>query len=182
MPANYPDGPRLLADIGAVHARFALETAPGRIGDLATLPCAHYRRFEDAAIDYLASMAQRQRGCLRHAVVVIVSPGGPANAGHASAGRAHHWSASLAGARSALRLDTLLVLSDTDGDAAGVAASASIAPHDRAGMIWLLTPSLPVLPALRRAAALLTAALSRAAPLAAPALAGERARHGSRHA
>jgi hypothetical protein len=25
----YADGPRLLADIGATHARFALETAPG---------------------------------------------------------------------------------------------------------------------------------------------------------
>jgi glucokinase len=28
-PTAYADGPRLLADIGATHARFALETAPG---------------------------------------------------------------------------------------------------------------------------------------------------------
>jgi glucokinase len=32
--------PRLLADIGGTNARFALETAPGRIGLIEVLPCA----------------------------------------------------------------------------------------------------------------------------------------------
>lgn len=33
-------GARLLADIGGTKARFALERAPGRIGDIATLAAA----------------------------------------------------------------------------------------------------------------------------------------------
>ena len=37
--ASYADGPRLLADIGATHARFALETAPGVLRQTAVLRC-----------------------------------------------------------------------------------------------------------------------------------------------
>ena len=33
---DYRDGARLLADIGGTNARFALETAPGCIGHIAT--------------------------------------------------------------------------------------------------------------------------------------------------
>jgi hypothetical protein len=40
--AAYSDGPRLLADIGATHARFALETAPGVQRNVAVLLCDDY--------------------------------------------------------------------------------------------------------------------------------------------
>jgi len=40
--ASYADGPRLLADIGATHARFALETAPGVLRQTAVLRCDEY--------------------------------------------------------------------------------------------------------------------------------------------
>jgi glucokinase len=38
----YADGPRLLADIGATHARFALESAPGVLRNVAVLLCDDY--------------------------------------------------------------------------------------------------------------------------------------------
>ncbi|MEJ7805734.1 MAG: glucokinase [Telluria sp.] len=66
----YPDGPRLLADIGGTNARFALECAPHRISAMQTLSCADYPRFEDAARAYL-------NGCgayTRHAIVAIANP------------------------------------------------------------------------------------------------------------
>ncbi|MBW8901467.1 MAG: hypothetical protein JF619_25895, partial [Massilia sp.] len=40
--AAYADGPRLLADIGATHARFALEIAPGVLRNVAVLLCDDY--------------------------------------------------------------------------------------------------------------------------------------------
>ncbi|MFC4930230.1 glucokinase [Massilia sp. GCM10023247] len=40
--ASYADGPRLLADIGATHARLALETAPGVLRQTAVLRCDDY--------------------------------------------------------------------------------------------------------------------------------------------
>ena len=38
--AAYAGGPRLIANIGATTARFALEVAPGRFEQAANLPCA----------------------------------------------------------------------------------------------------------------------------------------------
>ena len=40
--AAFADGPRLLADIGATHARFGLETAPGVLSKVAVLRCDDY--------------------------------------------------------------------------------------------------------------------------------------------
>jgi glucokinase len=56
---DYPDGPRLLADIGGTNARFALERAPGRIGDVATLACDAHPRFVDAVRAYLQTCVRR---------------------------------------------------------------------------------------------------------------------------
>lgn len=146
MNSAYQDGPRLLADIGADHARFALETAPGRVKDGATLPCAHYRRFEDAVVDYLASVFHSQRGQVRHAVVAIAES---ANAG------GHRWPLSIGRARAELGFDTLLVISDS---------AAHDSPRLANGFTWLLSSPLP---ALSGAAAMLTAALARStAPFA----------------
>ena len=39
---QHADGPRLLADIGGTNARFALETAPGEIGQIRVYPGADY--------------------------------------------------------------------------------------------------------------------------------------------
>lgn len=147
MSSAYQDGPRLLADIGEHHARFALETAPGKVRDAATLPCAHYRRFEDAVVDYLASVhcghLHSQRGQVRHAVVAVADSSGL------------RWPLSIASARAELGFDTLLVVSDS---------AAREGPRLANGFTWLLSSALP---ALSGAAAMLTAALARStAPLA----------------
>jgi glucokinase len=46
----HSNGARLLADIGGTNARFAIERGPGRIEESATLPCAGYATFVDAAL------------------------------------------------------------------------------------------------------------------------------------
>ncbi|WP_426107065.1 glucokinase [Massilia sp. TSP1-1-2] len=104
MPGSYPDGPRLLADIGGTNARFALEYAPGRVAAMQTLACADYPRFEDAALAYLDGYG----GLVRHAVVAIANPVN----GDAIRMTNHDWAFSIAAARVELRLDTLLVVND----------------------------------------------------------------------
>ncbi|MFL6707727.1 MAG: glucokinase [Massilia sp.] len=112
MPAApYADGARLLADIGGTNARFALETAPGRIADISTLACAEYQCFEDAVVDYLASVAERRGAQLEritHAVIAIAQP----VKGDLVAMTNHHWSFSIAAAKQRLHLHTLLVVND----------------------------------------------------------------------
>ncbi len=104
MPGSYPDGPRLLADIGGTNARFALEYAPGAITALHTLPCAAFARFEDAARAYL----ERVGAAVRHAVIAIANPV------HGDAIRMtnHDWAFSIEAARRELGLATLLVVND----------------------------------------------------------------------
>jgi glucokinase len=52
--SDYADGPRLLADIGGTNARFALETAPGRIEAVDVLACDDYASLQDAMQAYCA--------------------------------------------------------------------------------------------------------------------------------
>jgi len=104
MPGSYPDGPRLVADIGGTNARFALEYAPGAITAAQTLPCAAFARFEDAALAYLAVTG----GGVRHAVIAIANPVN----GDAIRMTNHDWAFSIAAARRELSLDTLLVVND----------------------------------------------------------------------
>jgi len=105
---HYPDGPRLLADIGGTNARFALEVgptmAPGQIQAVQTLACADHARFEDAVRFYLAG-ANTQ---VRHAVIAIANPVD----GDAIRMTNHHWAFSIEAARRALGLETLLVVND----------------------------------------------------------------------
>ena len=81
--------PRLLADIGGTHARFAIETAPGIVEAIAVLPCASYATPEDALRDYLASKAAQDAGAgaVREAALAI--------AGNVAGNRVrmtnHHW-------------------------------------------------------------------------------------------
>jgi glucokinase len=56
--ASYADGPRLLADIGATHARFTLETAPGVFRQTAILRCDDY----DGIVPLLNPYLTEQRG------------------------------------------------------------------------------------------------------------------------
>jgi len=101
---DYIDGPRLLADIGGTNARFALESAPGKVHGTRTLACTDYPRFVDAVRTYLDGCAVP----VRHAVVAIANPVD----GDAIRMTNHHWSFSIAAARSELRLATLVVVND----------------------------------------------------------------------
>jgi glucokinase len=105
MPGAYHDGPRLLADIGGTNARFALEHAPGRITDIATLACDGHPRFVDAVRAYL--LRHPQAG-LRHAAVAIANP----VEGDLVRMTNHHWQFSIEETRTSLGLDTLLVVND----------------------------------------------------------------------
>ena len=101
----YRDGARLLADIGGTNARFALETAPGRIEHSATLACADYPLVSDAVKAYLAAHPGTM---VRHAVIAIANPVD----GDVVAMTNHHWRFSISATRIALGLQTLLVVND----------------------------------------------------------------------
>lgn len=104
ISGSYPDGPRLVADIGGTNCRFALEYAPGRIGAMQNLACADYPRFEDAAHAYLAA----NDAGVRQAVIAIANPVN----GDAIRMTNHDWAFSIAAARRELSLETLLVVND----------------------------------------------------------------------
>jgi glucokinase len=54
----YADGPRLLADIGATHARFALETAPGVLRSVRVLKCDDFAGIVPLLHSYLAARSR----------------------------------------------------------------------------------------------------------------------------
>ena len=58
----YPDGPRLLADIGGTKARFALETAPKCLSPISIIPCQAHATLQDAIKAYLHSPAGAAAG------------------------------------------------------------------------------------------------------------------------
>lgn len=104
-PANR-EGARLLADIGATHARFALETAPGRITHTTMLACANYPLLADAVRTYLAGHPGSE---VRHAAIAIADPVG----GDVVALAGHPWRFSISATRIALGLQTLLIVPRT---------------------------------------------------------------------
>ncbi|HEU4372688.1 MAG TPA: glucokinase, partial [Telluria sp.] len=53
----FADGPRLLADIGATHARFALQTAPGVFRAVRVLKCDDFEGILPLLRSYLADHA-----------------------------------------------------------------------------------------------------------------------------
>ena len=53
----FADGPRLLADIGATHARFALETAPGVLRSVRVLKCDDFSGIVPLLHSYLSLRA-----------------------------------------------------------------------------------------------------------------------------
>jgi glucokinase len=120
--ALHTDGARLLADIGGTNARFAIERGPGRIEDSATLACADYASFVDAVRAYLARPGVADAG-VRHAAIAIANPVD----GDLVKMTNHDWQFSIAAARDALGLETLLVLNDF---AALSMSVPSLAPAD----------------------------------------------------
>ncbi|HEY5798794.1 MAG TPA: glucokinase, partial [Burkholderiaceae bacterium] len=70
-PAGFPGGPRLLADIGATHARFALEAAPGVYDAVAVFKCDDYSGIVPLVHAYL----ERHSGLrVQHAAFAIANP------------------------------------------------------------------------------------------------------------
>ena len=69
--AAFADGPRLLADIGATHARFGLETAPGVLSKVAVLRCDDYSGIVPLLEAYLA---QIQGTRILHAAFALANP------------------------------------------------------------------------------------------------------------
>jgi glucokinase len=100
------DSPRLIADIGGTYARFALETAPGRLRAQASLRCAEHADFHAAVRTYLDTLPPRT--LVEHAAVAIANP----VEGDRVRMTNSHWEFSIEQMRQRLHLDTLLVVND----------------------------------------------------------------------
>jgi len=107
--AAYSDGPRLLADIGATHARFALEIAPGVLRNVAVLLCDDYPGIVPLLNDYLA---QTQAGSanvrITHAAFALANP----ISGDFIRMTNRDWQFSTEEVRRTLGLTTLLIVND----------------------------------------------------------------------
>jgi glucokinase len=103
--ASHADGPRLLADIGGTNARFALETAPGEIGQIRVYPGADYPGIAEVMQQYLKDT---KVGRVNHAAIAIANP---VDGDHVKMTN-HDWSFSIEATRRALGFDTLLVVND----------------------------------------------------------------------
>jgi glucokinase len=106
----YAGGARLLADIGGTNARFALETAPGRIERVEVLACGAWPTMAQALQAYLAlpGVAAAAGGPIRHAALAIANPVD----GDMVRMTNHHWEFSIEALRRACGFDTLLVVND----------------------------------------------------------------------
>ncbi|AVR98301.1 glucokinase [Pseudoduganella armeniaca] len=67
----FADGPRLLADIGATHARFALQTAPGEYQSVRVLQCDDYTGIVPLLRSYLADHPDIN---LNHGALALANP------------------------------------------------------------------------------------------------------------
>jgi glucokinase len=101
----FPDGARLIADIGSTYARFAVESERGQFERLATLRCAEYPDFGSALRAYLATVDDAG---VRHGAVAISNP----VEGDQVRMTNYHWQFSIEQTRVDCGLDTLLVVND----------------------------------------------------------------------
>lgn len=106
----YPDGPRLLADIGGTNARFALETAPHCFAAVLVYPCNDYPTLADALQAYLASaeVARLTSAPVRHAALAIANPVD----GDQVRMTNHHWAFSISALQAQLAFEQLVVVND----------------------------------------------------------------------
>ncbi|ODV10469.1 MAG: glucokinase, partial [Rubrivivax sp. SCN 70-15] len=97
--------PRLIADIGGTYARFALETAPGRFEQTASLRCAEHADFHAAVSVYLATLSGTPP---EHAAIAIANP----VEGDQVRMTNYPWQFSIEQMRERLGLQTLVVVND----------------------------------------------------------------------
>ncbi|KVM74128.1 glucokinase [Burkholderia ubonensis] len=107
--------PRLLADIGGTHARFALETPRGEIGNVRVYRCGDHASVADAMRAFLRDAGG---ACVRHAAIAIANPVD----GDLVSMTNHDWRFSIDATRRVLGFDTLHVVND-------FAALAMAVPH-----------------------------------------------------
>jgi glucokinase len=101
----FADGPRLVADIGATHARFALQTAPGVFRHVAVLKCDDFEGIVPLLRFYLADHADVT---LHHAALAVANPVN----GDQVRMTNRAWQFSTDAVRRELGLSTLLIVND----------------------------------------------------------------------
>ncbi|MGJ7914470.1 glucokinase [Massilia sp. LXY-6] len=107
--AAYSDGPRLLADIGATHARFALESAPGVLRNVAVLLCDDYPGIVPLLNAYLEQAKTQTNGVrISHAAFALANP----ISGDFIRMTNRNWQFSTDEVRRTLGLTTLLIVND----------------------------------------------------------------------
>jgi glucokinase len=102
--------PNLLADIGGTNARFALETAPGKLEFILVLKCADYPNLSDAMRAYLGRPESIQLGAqkVKRVGIAIANP----VHGDLIQMMNHHWTFSIQAMKQEFALDTFLVAND----------------------------------------------------------------------
>ncbi|MBQ5947195.1 glucokinase [Massilia sp. ST3] len=103
--AAFADGPRLLADIGATHARFALQTAPGQFRAVSVLRCDDFPGIVPLLRHYLRDHAELK---LHHAAFAVANP----ISGDFVRMTNRAWEFSTDAVRRELGLQTLLIVND----------------------------------------------------------------------
>ncbi|QOY93753.1 glucokinase [Massilia sp. UMI-21] len=101
----FADGPRLLADIGATHARFALQSAPGVFGAVRVLKCEDFEGIVPLLRYYLRDHAGLR---LHHAALAVANP----ISGDFVRMTNRDWEFSTDAVRRELGLTTLLIVND----------------------------------------------------------------------
>ncbi|MFN3791349.1 glucokinase [Massilia sp.] len=104
-PTAFADGPRLLADIGATHARFALQTAPGVFSAVRVLLCEDFDGIVPLLRFYLKDQADLR---LHHAALAVANP----ISGDFVRMTNRDWEFSTDAVRRELGLTTLLIVND----------------------------------------------------------------------
>jgi glucokinase len=105
---TYTDGPRLLADIGATHARLALESAPGVFRHVAVLLCDEYPDIVTMLNAYLERTRPQVAGQIGHAAFALANP----ISGDFIRMTNRDWQFSTEDVRRQLGLNTLLIAND----------------------------------------------------------------------
>lgn len=100
-----PAWPRLVGDVGATNARFALEVSPGKLQSILVLPCAAYPSLEAAMQRYLADEGQP---AVRYAAIAIANPVD----GDAVRMTNHPWQFSISTVQARFGWDVFLVVND----------------------------------------------------------------------
>ncbi|WP_066737621.1 glucokinase [Cupriavidus sp. D384] len=128
--------PRLLADVGGTNVRFALETAPMRIGEVTAYKVADHASLEAAMRLYMSTLADGERP--GHAAIGLANP---VTGDHVKLTN-HNWAFSIEAMRQALALDTLVAIND-------FTSLALALPYLPAGDLAQVRPGSPVATAPR---------------------------------